>query len=71
MLRAQETLHLRQGEQRRQKPLRDLLGKQTVAVLGEGRGVEDLLVDRQPDEPAKQQIELDPFDQLPLRARIE
>src|SRR3984957_19827387 len=30
------------------------------------------LVDRQPDEPAKQQIELQPFDQLPLRAdRIE
>src|SRR6202020_1967459 len=72
MLRAQKPLHLRQGEQRRKKPLRDLLSEKAVAVLGECRGVENLLVDRQPDEPAKQQIELQPFDQLPLRAdRIE
>ena len=72
MLRAQKPLHLRQAEERRQKPLRDLVGEQTVAVLVEGRSVEYLLVDRQPDEPAKQQVELQPFDQLPLRAdRIE
>src|SRR4029077_4971148 len=46
--------------------------EQAVAVLGEGRGVEDLLIDRQSDEPAKQKVELQPFDQLPLRAdRIE
>ena len=31
-----------------------------------------LFVDRQPDEPAKQHVELQPFDQMPLRAdRIE
>ncbi len=43
-----------------------------VAVLREGRGVEHALVDRKPDEPAKQHVELQPFDQLPLRAdRIE
>jgi hypothetical protein len=41
-------------------------------VLGEGRRVERLLVDRKPDEPAKQHVELQPFDQLPLRTdRIE
>jgi hypothetical protein len=34
--------------------------------------VEHLLVDRQPNEPAKQQVKLQPFDQLPLGAdRIE
>src|SRR6185312_1856519 len=68
MLRAQKPLHLRQAEQRRQKLLRDLVREQAVAVLGEGRGVERLLVERQPDEPAKQHVELQPFDQLPLRA---
>ena len=72
MLRAQKPLHLRQAEQRRQKPLRDLVCEQAVAVLGEGRRVEHLLVDRQSDEPAKQKVELDPLDQLPLRPdRIE
>ncbi len=40
-----------------------------TAVLGEGRRVENPLVDRQPDEPAKQHVELQPFGQLPLRDR--
>ena len=72
MLGAQKPLHLRQAEQRRQKLLRHLVGEQAVAVLREGRGVEHPLVDRKPDEPAKQHVELQPFDQLPLRAdRIE
>ena len=72
MLRAQKPLHLRQAEKRRQKPLPDLVCEQAVAVLGEGRRVERLLVDRQSDEPAKQKVELDPLDQLPLRPdRIE
>ena len=72
MLGAQKPLHLRQAEERRQKLLRDLVGEQAVAVLREGRGVENLLVDRKPDEPAKQHVELQPFDQLPLRAdRVE
>jgi len=72
MLGAQKPLHLRQADERRQKLLRDLMSEQTVAVLGEGRGVENLFVDRQSDEPAKQHVELQPFDQLPLRAeRIE
>ena len=57
---------------RRETPLRDRVREQAVAVLREGRGVEHLLVDRKPDEPAKQHVELQPFDQLPLRAdRIE
>src|ERR1700684_1495925 len=68
MLGAQKPLHLRQAEKRRQKLLRDLVREQAVAVLREGRGVENLFVDHKPDEPAKQHVELQPFDQLPLRA---
>src|ERR1700733_8360955 len=72
MLGAHKPLHLRQAEERRQKLLPDLVGEQTVPVLREGRGVENLFVDHKPDEPAKQHLELQPFDQLPLRAeRIE
>src|ERR1700677_2643236 len=48
------------------------VAEQAVAVLREGRGVDPPLVDHKPDEPAKQHVELQPFDQLPLRAdRIE
>ena len=64
MLGAQKPLHLRQAEERRQKLLRNLVREQAVAVLGEGRGVEHPLVDRQPDEPAKQHVELQPFERL-------
>jgi hypothetical protein len=42
--------------------LPDLLRQKAVAVLGEGRGVENSLVDRQPNKPAKQEVELDPLD---------
>jgi hypothetical protein len=38
------------------EPLHDFLREQAVAVPGEGRGVETILVDRQPDEPAKQKV---------------
>src|ERR1700677_4549840 len=44
------------------------VAEQAVAVLREGRGVDPPLVDHKPDEPAKQHVELQPFDQLPLRA---
>jgi hypothetical protein len=68
MLRAQQPLHLRRAEQRTEKPLPDLMGEQAVAVLREGRGVEDLLVDRKPDEPAEQKLVFQPLHKLPLRA---
>jgi hypothetical protein len=42
MLGAHKPLHLRQAEERRQKLLPDLVGEQTVAVLRDGRGVENL-----------------------------
>ena len=56
MLGAQKPLHLRQAEERRQKLLRDLMGEQAVAVLREGRGVENLLVDRKSDKPANSML---------------
>jgi hypothetical protein len=72
MLGAQKPLHLRQADERRQKLLRDLVGEQAVAVPRKGRGVEHPLVNRKPDEPAKQRVALPPFDQPPLRTdRIE
>jgi hypothetical protein len=46
--------------------------KRPVAVLGKCRMIPRRIVDADPDEPAKQQIELQPLHQLSLRAdRIE
>jgi len=39
-----------------------------VAVLGEGGGIPRRVLDAERDKPAKQQIIVDPLDQLPLRA---
>jgi len=47
---------------------RHLLVEQPVAVLAEGRVIPHRLVHRQADEPAKQQVEIDLLDQLPLGA---
>jgi len=49
-----------------------LCSSSRVAILGEHRVVPDLVVDRQSDEPAKQQIVLQLLDQLALGAnRVE
>jgi hypothetical protein len=46
--------------------------QQPVAVLGEGGGIPRRVLDAEPDKPAKQQVVVDPLDQLPLGAdRIE
>src|SRR5262249_54824185 len=43
-----------------------------VTVFGEGRGIPYRVLDAEPDKPAKQQIIVDPLDQLPFRAdRVE
>ncbi len=56
----------------RRPGLRDFVRQEAVAILGERRSVENSLVDERPYEPAKQHVELQPFDKLPLRAdRIE
>jgi hypothetical protein len=55
------------------KELRGDIGvEQPVTVLGKRRMVPDGIVDAEPDEPAKQQIVVDLFHQLALRAhRVE
>ncbi len=46
--------------------------QQPVAVLSEGRGVPHWVLDPEPDKPAKQQVVINPLDQLPFRAdRVE
>ena len=46
--------------------------KQTIAVLGERRVIPGRVVNADANEPAKQEVELQPIHQLPLRAdRIE
>jgi hypothetical protein len=72
MLARQQALDLVLREHRDEKLARHLASQQPVAVLGEGRGIPYRVLDAEPDKPAKQQIVVDPLDQLPLRAdRIE
>ena len=47
---------------------RYILVEQAVTVLAEGRVIPHALVHRQADEPAKQQVEINLLDQLPLGA---
>jgi len=55
-----------------EKLARQLAIEQPVAVLAERRGVPHRILDAEPDKPAKQQVGVDPLDQLALRAdRIE
>ena len=50
----------------------DIALEQPVTVLGEGCRIPHRVLDAEPDKPAEQQVSVDPFDQLPLRAdRIE
>jgi hypothetical protein len=68
----QQPLHPGLGKQRRQEPGCDVARQQAVAVLGEGGVVPHRIVDPEPDEPAKQQVEVEPLHQLAFRAdRIE
>src|SRR5438874_5991916 len=53
---------------RGEKPPRHRAVQQPVAVLGEGCRVPHRILDAEPDKPAKQQVVVDPLDQLPLRA---
>ena len=68
MLARQQSLDPRPCQHGGQEPGRDLAFEQPVAVLREGRVVPHRIVDAEPDEPPKQQIELQPLHQLPLRS---
>ena len=46
--------------------------EQAIPALREGRMIPDLIFDAEPDEPAEQQVEVQPLHQLALRAdRVE
>jgi len=68
----EQRLDLRLRQHRGEQLHRHVTGQQPVAVLGEGRRVPHRIVHPKPHEPAEQQVELDPLDQLALGAdRIE
>src|SRR5271169_1770998 len=72
VLARQQPFDLVLRQHRGQKLGRHIALQQPVAVLGEGRGIPHWVLDAEPDKPAKQQIIVDPLDQLPFRAdRIE
>jgi hypothetical protein len=64
----QELRHLRLRQHRRQELRRDVAFQQPVAVLGEHRMVPGCVVNADSDEPAEQQIVLQPLHQKPLGA---
>ena len=60
------------GQHRGEKLPGHLALQQPVAILGEGGGIPHRILDAKPDKPAKQQVVVEPVNQLPLRAdRIE
>ena len=72
VLARQQPLHLGQGQELRQEALRHLARQQPVAVLREHARVPHRVVHPETHEPAKQEVELQPLHQLPLRAhRVE
>ena len=66
MLGREQRLDLGLCQHRGQELQSHVALQQAVAVLGEGRGVPYRVIHAEADEPAEQQVELDPLDQLPL-----
>ena len=64
----QQPFYRRLRQQCRQKPRRDGAFDKPVTVLRENRVIPHRLVDADSDEPAEQEIELEPLHQLTLRA---
>jgi hypothetical protein len=72
VLARQQALDFVLRQHRREKLNRHFALQQPIAVLGEARGIPHRILDTEPDKPAKQQVVVDPLDQLPLGAdRIE
>ena len=68
VIRRKKLLHVGLGQDRGHELGRDIAFEQSVPVLGEHRVIPDRIVDANPDEPAAQELELQPFDQLVFRA---
>jgi hypothetical protein len=71
VLRREQRLDLRIGQNRRQKAARDVALQQPIAVLRKHRHVPDRRIHRQPDKPPKQHVVADLLHQLPFRANRE
>jgi hypothetical protein len=56
------------ADHRGEEPIGDLMVQEALAVLGEGRGVEDPGVDGQAQEPLEQQVVVQPLAERPLAA---
>ena len=66
VLARQQALDFVLRQHGREELTRHLALQKPVAVLGETRGVSHRILDAEPDKPAKQQIGVDPLDQLAL-----
>jgi hypothetical protein len=72
VLARQESLHSLLIQNRIEELRRGIALEEPIAVFREHRVIPDRIVDRQANEPAKQQVELHPLHQLPLGAdRVE
>jgi hypothetical protein len=72
MVRTEQTLHARLRQHRAQELGGDVALQQALAVLRERRVIPRGIVNADANEPTKQEVELQPLHQLPLRAdRIE
>ena len=72
MLAREQTADLRLIQNLGQKLGGDVAREQAIPALREGRMIPDLIFDAEPDEPAEQQVEVQPLHQLALRAdRVE
>ena len=72
MLGREQHRHLRMRQHCGKELHRDIARQEPVAVLGTRRRVPYRIIHAEADEPAEQQIELDPLDQLALRTeRVE
>lgn len=58
--------HVRVAHDAGQEGGRRVHGQEPLPVLGKGRGVPDPVVDAEPDEPAEQEVEIQPLNQLAL-----
>jgi hypothetical protein len=63
----QQPLDLVLRKHSRKKLARYFAVQQPVAVLGERRGVPHRVLDAEPDKPAKEQVLVDPLNQMSLR----
>ena len=68
MIRRKQSTHLGIAQHLGHEPGRDIAGKQAVPVLAERGLVPCGIIDAETDEPAEQEVVLQPLHDLPFRA---